>query len=65
MDPKKMKSELARILATMPYGVLLDVAQQLHEMNADDNAGLRDMTSKYGMAETLYDWAEAVTNDSQ
>lgn len=59
------RKDLAKILATMPYGVLLEVAQELHEMNADDNAGLRDMTSKYGMAETLYDWAEATASDDQ
>jgi hypothetical protein len=62
MTPDEMKSELARILSTMPYGVLLGVARELYEMNADDNAGLRDMTSKYGMAETLYDWAESVAS---
>lgn len=60
------RKDLAKILATMPYGVLVGVAQELHEMNADDNVGMRDMTNKYGMAETLYDWAEAtVSGDDQ
>ncbi len=66
MTPDEMISELARLLSTMPYGVLLEVAEALHDMNADDNAGLRDMTNKYGMAGTLYDWAESVvTGDDQ
>ena len=59
MTKDEFRSELANLLATMPYSVLLGVAKELHDMNADDNAGLRDMTNAYGMAETLTDWAEA------
>ena len=59
------RKDLAKILATMPYGELVQVAAELHGMNADENVGLRDMTNKYGMAETLYDWAEATVSDDQ
>lgn len=62
MTNDEMRTELAQLLSTIPYGVLLGVAKELHDMNADDNAGLRDMTNKYGMAETLYDWAESVAS---
>ena len=62
MTPDEMRDELARLLSTMPYGVLVGIAKELHDMNADDNAGLRDMTNKYGMAETLYDWGESVAS---
>jgi hypothetical protein len=65
MDPKEMKQELARILSTMPYMALLGVAKELFEMNSGENVGLRDMTNKYGMAETLIDWAEATVSDDQ
>jgi hypothetical protein len=34
MDPKEMRAELARILSTMPYGILMGVAKELHDMNA-------------------------------
>lgn len=55
----RSRRELAETLSTMTYSDLLEVARELYEMNADDNAGLRDMKSKYGMADTLSDWAEA------
>lgn len=47
----------------MSYGDLLDIADQLVDMNAGENEGLRDMTKKYGMADTLYDWAEALMEE--
>lgn len=53
MTKDEFRSELASLLATMPYSVLLDVARDIHYMNAGDNAGMRDMTNAYGMAETL------------
>lgn len=54
---------LAEVITQMSYGDLLEVAKELHEMNAGENAGLRDMTNKYGMADTLFDWAEAVLEE--
>jgi hypothetical protein len=51
---------LAEIIVGMNYGDLMKVAESLHGMNANDNAGLRDMTNATGMASTLFDWAEAV-----
>lgn len=51
---------LAEVIVGMNYGDLMKVAEALHGMNADDNAGLRDMTKADGMASTLFDWADAV-----
>lgn len=62
MDPKEMRAELARILSTMPYGILMGVAKELHDMNAAENVGLRDMTKETGLADTLYDWGESVAS---
>lgn len=56
--------DLADVITKMSYGDLLEVAKELHEMNAGENVGLRDMDSKYGMADTLYDWAEAVVEEA-
>lgn len=59
----KTPRELAEIIVSMSYGDLLSVADELHDMNAGDNEGLRDMKSKYGMAGTLFDWAEATVEE--
>jgi len=56
---------LAEVITQMSYGDLLEVAQELYEMNAGENAGLRDMNSKYGLADTLYDWASALVEEAQ
>jgi hypothetical protein len=61
----KTPLELAETISAMRYGDLLEVAKALYEMNADDNAGLRDMNSKYGMADTLFDWAEATVEEAE
>lgn len=61
----KTPLELAETIASMRYGDLLDVANQLFEMNAGENIGLRDMTGKYGMADTLFDWAEAIVEEAE
>jgi len=59
----RSRKELAETLSTMTYSDLLEVAKQIYEMNAGDNAGLRDMNSKYGVADTLADWAEATLEE--
>ena len=53
---------LAEVLTQMSYGDLLEVANDLYEMNAGDNEGLRTK-DKYGMADTLFDWAEATLEE--
>jgi hypothetical protein len=65
MTTTKTPRELAEIIVSMSYGDLLSVATMLHDMNADENEGLRDMKSKYGMAETLFDWAEATVEECE
>jgi hypothetical protein len=52
------RKDLAKILATLPYGVLAQVAKELVEMNQDEECNRRPDTIA-GMAETLYDWGEA------
>jgi hypothetical protein len=54
---------LADVIMQMSYGDLLEVARELYEMNAGENTGLRNMDSKYGMADTLFDWADAVIEE--
>lgn len=61
----KTQRELAETISSMRYGDLLDVAKDLFEMNAGENVGLRDMTGKYGMADTLFDWAEATLEECE
>lgn len=53
---------LAEVITQMSYGDLLHVADELYEMNAGENADLRSK-DKYGMADTLYDWAEAIMEE--
>lgn len=48
--------DLARLLTTMSFGGLMEVARQLVDMNKE---GERDVKTDVGMAATLYDWAEA------
>jgi hypothetical protein len=55
---------LAEVITQMNYGTLLEVADALHDMNAGENEGLRDMTNKYGLAGTLFDWAEATIEEA-
>lgn len=54
----KDKSNLAEVLVVMPFGVLMQVAHELVSMvaEADDT---RKIDTPVGMAEMLYDWAEA------
>lgn len=61
----KTQLELAEVIMSMRYGDLLDVADQLRDMNAGENEGLRDMKSKYGLADTLFDWAEAMVEEAE
>lgn len=48
--------DLARILVNMSYGGLTKVAAEFVSMNEN---GERDIKTTVGMAETLFDWAEA------
>jgi hypothetical protein len=57
----KTTLELAETITAMRYGDLLDVARQLVEMNAE---GERDTKTNNGMADTLYDWAEAMVEEA-
>ena len=56
---------LAEVITQMSYGDLLQIADELVDMNAGENEGLRDMTKKYGMADTLFDWAEALMEEAK
>lgn len=58
----KTREELAEVLVAMTYSELLDVADELYDMNAGENEGLRTK-DKYGMAGTLSDWAEATMEE--
>jgi hypothetical protein len=58
------RQDLAKILATLPYGVLVQVATELVEMNKDPDFD-RKVDTFHGMAETLYDWGEAQQHDVQ
>jgi hypothetical protein len=53
--------DLARIIVGMSYGGLTKVANYLVEMNAN---GERDVKTVVGMAETLFDWAEASVEEA-
>jgi hypothetical protein len=55
-------TDLARVIAGMSYGGLMDVARQLVAMNAE---GERDPKTQHGMAETLFDWAEATVEEAE
>jgi hypothetical protein len=52
------REDLAKMLAAMPYGILVQVATEMVEMNQDPEYDRKVSTVK-GMAETLYDWGEA------
>lgn len=52
------RKDLAKILATLPYGVLLQVATELVQMNAEEEYN-RHPETEPGMALTLYEWGEA------
>jgi hypothetical protein len=56
------RGDLAKLLATMPYGVLASVAKELVEMNQDPECN-RHPETPVGMAETLYDWGEAYASE--
>jgi len=63
----KGRGDLAEVLTAMPFGVLMQVAQELVSMvtDANEDAKLegskiaRDLGDPTGMAQMLYDWAEA------
>jgi len=59
------KKALAEVITGMNYGTLLEIAEALRDMNAGENEGLRDMSSSYGLAGTLFDWAEAVIEEAE
>lgn len=52
------RKDFAQMLASLPYGVLAEVAKELVEMNQDPDCN-RHPETPAGMAETLYDWGEA------
>ncbi len=58
------REDLAKMLAAMPYGVLVQVATELVEMNQDPEYDRHPDTAA-GMALTLYDWGEAQQHDDQ
>ena len=58
------RKDLAKVLASLPYGVLATVAKELVEMNQDPECNRHPETA-VGMAETLYDWGEAWARDDQ
>jgi hypothetical protein len=55
--------DLAEVIVNMGYRDLLEVADEIRDMNAGENEGLRDINTKYGVADTLFDWAEAVMEE--
>jgi hypothetical protein len=59
------RKDLAKILATLPYGVLAEIAKELVEMNAEESGCNRHPETPTGMAETLYDWGDAHASDDQ
>jgi len=48
--------DLASIITQMSYGGLCEVADALVQMNANAE---RDVKTIHGMADTLFDWAQA------
>jgi len=54
--------DLAKVIAGMSYGGLMDVARQFVAMNAE---GERDPKTQHGMASTLFDWAEATVEEAE
>lgn len=56
------KDDLAEVIVAMPFGRLMQVAHELVSMVAEANEetpGIRNLDTPLGMAEMLYDWAEA------
>jgi hypothetical protein len=53
--------DLARLIMQMSYGGLTEVADALVQMN---DGGERDVKTINGMASTLFDWAEATTEEA-
>ncbi len=58
------RKKLAEVILEMSYRELTGVAEELYKMNAGDNKNLRNMGNKYGMAETLFDWADATAEET-
>lgn len=56
------RKDLAKILATLPYGVMLDVAKEMVQMNEEEEYN-RHPETPAGMAETLYDWGTSQIED--
>jgi len=52
------RKDLAKILATLPYSLMVEVAKELVEMNQEEEYN-RHPETVAGMAETLSDWAES------
>lgn len=61
----RSRKDLAEVIVNLGYRDLLDIADALRDMNAGENEGLRDMDTKYGVADTLFDWAEAVMEEAE
>lgn len=57
----KDRKDMASAIVGMPFGDLMDVARELVEMSADPEVE-RKLDTPLGMAEMLWDWAEAQTN---
>jgi hypothetical protein len=52
------KDDLAKVLVSMPFGRLMEIAHELVSMVADADVD-RKIDTPVGMAEMLYDWADA------
>lgn len=62
-DYTKTDKDLAAVLMNMSFGNLMAVADQLVTMNSEDPESNRHFDTTLGMAQTLYDWAEAQDDD--
>jgi len=60
-DYTKTEKDLAFVIMNMSFGTLMGVAYQLVAMNKeiDDPEMDRHADTPVGLAQTLYDWAEA------
>jgi len=58
-DYTKKRGDLASVLLNMSFGNLMEVATELVKMNTDDPDINRHPETPLGLAQTLYDWAEA------
>ena len=52
------KYDLAKVLVSMTFGDLMQVSFELIDMNQDRSVD-RKANTPVGLAQTLYDWAEA------